>query len=99
MEIQNTTIIVIAILIFLLGLLALFALRRSNQRSLRVENGNGVFIAGDGNRNISAQVSQTQPETEVTPLWKKIASVIAWLAALAGPIIAALAYWLPRAGA
>ncbi len=99
MEIQNTTIIVIAILIFLLGLLALFALRRSNQRSLRVENGNGVFIAGDGNRNISAQLNQTQPKTEATPLWKKVATVIAWLATLAGPVIAALAYWFPRAGA
>lgn len=78
----------------------LLFLHQSSQRSLRVKNSSGVFIAGDNNQNISAQVNQTQPnKTEATPLWKKVATVMAWLAALVGPVIAALAYWSPRGGA
>ena len=98
MELQNTTTVLIATLLFVCGLLALFALRRSKGRGLRVKDGNGVFIAGDGNRNISAQVNRSQPEAPATPLWKKIAAAIAWLATLAGPLITALAYWFPRGG-
>lgn len=98
MDTQNNTIIIIAILLFVLGVLALFFLRQSNQRSLRVKNSSGVFIAGDNNQNISAQVNQAQPETETTPWWKKVANVMAWLATIAGPMIAAFAYWFPRGG-
>lgn len=100
MDIQNTNaILLFAALLFVVGLIVLFALNRSHKRTVHVKNSIGTFIAGDRNSGISTQVNQTQSDTTTTPVWRKAATVIAWLAALAGPVIAALAYWFPRGGA
>ena len=57
----------------------------------------GAFIAGDRNKNISVHINHT-PDNTPTPAWRKVAALLAWLATLAGTVIAALAYWLPRGG-
>lgn len=99
MDIQNTYVTVsLAALLFVIGLIGLFALSLSNKRTVCVKNSQGTFIAGDGNSDVSAHIMQPQNDTTSTPAWRKIATVVAWLAALAGPLIAALAYWFPRAG-
>jgi len=98
MDIQNAYVIVLfAALLFVIGLIGLFALSRSNKRTVCAKNSQGAFIAGDGNKNVSVHITQTQNDTTSTPVWRKIAVFAAWVAALAGPIIAALAYWFPRA--
>lgn len=100
MDTQNANaILFLAALLFVAGLIGLFALTRSDKRAVVVKNSNGAFIAGDGNRNVSVNINQTQDGTTTTPVWRKIAAFVAWLAALAGPVIAALAYWFPRTGA
>jgi len=98
MDIQNTeTLLLLATLIFAVGVIGLIALGRSNKRSVSVKNGSGAFIAGDGN-TVSVQIKQGENSTPATPVWKRVVAVISFLAAVAGPIIAALAYWFPKAG-
>jgi len=99
MDIQNAHVMLFfAALLFVIGLIGLFALSRSNKRTVCVKNSQGAFIAGDGNKDVSVHITQTQNDTTSTSVWRKIAAFTAWVAALAGPIIAALAYWFPRAG-
>ena len=99
MDIQNTHVtLLLAGLLFVIGLIGLFILSRSNKRTVCVKNSQGAFIAGDGNSDISAHITQPQNDTTGTPVWRKVAAVAAWLATLAGSLIAALAYWFPRTG-
>ena len=99
MDIQNAHVIVLfAALLFVIGLIGLFALSRSNKRTVCAKNSQGAFIAGDGNKHVSVHITPTQNDTTSTPVWRKIAAFAAWVAALVGPIIAVLAYWFPRAG-
>ncbi len=99
MDIQNTHLaLFLAGLLFVIGLIGLFILSRSNKRTVCVKNSQGAFIAGDGNSDVSVHITQPQNDMTNTPAWRKIAAVVAWLATLAGPLIAALAYWFPRAG-
>ncbi len=98
MDFHNTGHFLIGAALFFGGFLALCALRLGSRRSLHVKNSNGVFIAGDHNKNISAQISAEPASAAATPLWRRAAAFLAWLATLAGPVIAALAYWLPNSG-
>jgi len=98
MDIQNAyVILLLAALLFVGGLIGLFILKRSSSREVCAKNSQGAFIAGDGNENISVQIHHT-PDNTPTPAWRKVAALLAWLATLAGTVIAALTYWLPRGG-
>ncbi len=97
MDIQHTdTAFLIAALLFVVGLVILIALNRSHKRTVRVKNGAGIFIAGDGNSGISNQTNSTSSDTHAMPWWQKIVTILACLATLAGVLIAGLAYWFPR---
>ena len=98
MDIQNAyVILLLAALLFVGGLIGLFILKRSNSREVCAKNSQGAFIAGDGNEKIYVHIHHT-PDNTPTPAWRKVAALLAWLATLAGTVIAALAYWLPRGG-
>ncbi len=86
------------VFLFCLGLIVLLTTHHSSRRQVKARDTSGVFIAGDGNTNISATVSNPPAAVTPQPAWKRLTQVLAWLAALAGPVIAALAYWLPRGG-
>jgi len=99
MDIQNAhALLLFAALLFVIGVISLFALSRPNKRTVCAKNSQGAFIAGDDNKDVSVHITPTQNDTTSTPVWRKIAAFAAWVAALAGPIIAALAYWFPRSG-
>jgi len=89
MDIQNAnSLLFLTALLFTVGLIGLFFLSHSNKRTVCVKSSDGIFIADDGNENISAHIhiSQKQNDATSTPAWRKIAA------------IAALAYSLPQAG-
>ena len=95
--------LIIGGILFLLGLISLFALASKNKKTnnkMNVKNSSGIFISGNDNQNISANITQTPAtETVTKPIWHKLMTALAWIAAIAGPIIAALSYWYPPSGA
>ncbi len=93
--------LILAAVLFTVGVVSLFLLRRSNKRNVHVQQNSGIIITGDSARDVTNTVSldaQPPPAHPTVSGWRKVADFLAWLAALSGTIIAALAYWAPRGG-